>query len=59
MHRLIRVLVFAQNEGEAINAAHRVVEDKLVGNFSDSGAAFDSAVDFTYCAADSGGLQSS
>jgi len=41
MHRRIRVMVFAQNEGEGLNAAHRVVETKLVGDFSDSGAAFD------------------
>jgi hypothetical protein len=56
MHRLIRILVFAQNEVNALDAARRIVHDKLVGLFPESGAPFDSAVDFTDCAADSGGL---
>jgi len=56
MHRLIRVLVFAQNEVGALDAARRIVQDKLVGPFPESGAPFNLAVDFTDCAVDSGGL---
>lgn len=47
MHKLIRVLVFAQNESEALDAARRIVLDKLVGESPDSSAPYDSAVDFT------------
>lgn len=56
MHRLIRVLVFAQTEVGALDTARRIVQDKLVGPFPESGAPFDSAVYFTDCAADSGSL---
>ena len=52
MHRLIRVLVSAQDSESALVAARRVVEDKLIKN-----GIFDSAVDFTDCAADAGGLK--
>lgn len=55
MHRLIRILVFAKNEVGALDAARRIVQEKLVGPF-ESGAQYDSAVDFTDCGADSGGL---
>ena len=46
------MLVSAQDSESAIAAARRVVEDKLIKN-----GIFDSAVDFTDCAADAGGLK--
>jgi hypothetical protein len=54
MHRLIRILVFAEDADRALAAARKVVEDELV---YPNGNMFDSAVDFTYCAADGGGLK--
>jgi hypothetical protein len=47
MHRLIRILVFAQTADEALAEARRIVRDELVGPFPESGASFDYAVDFT------------
>jgi hypothetical protein len=48
-HRLIRVLVFAQNGAEALNVARRLlVTKKIVGRWPESGAPFDGAVDHTY-----------
>lgn len=58
MHKLIRILVFAKDEVGALDAARRIVQEKLVGPF-ESGAQYDSAVDFTDCGADRGGLLSS
>jgi hypothetical protein len=48
-HRLIRVLVFAQNGAEALNVARRLlVTKKIVGGWPESGARFDGAVAHTY-----------
>ena len=49
MHQLIRTIVFAQNEAEALDVARRIVLDKLVDESPDSSAPYDSAVDFTGC----------